>query len=139
MDVIPNTAIPHLHAALAREVVERWEGEPSYEAMRDKVVNAMATRLDRHLTDEQVPELGTVADYWPSDRDGEAHFAAISYLGESRRTMARDPTTDIGLCVLEAAARRSPPAIELLRGAAGSSDERLRWTAVRLLEQLKAE
>ena len=83
--------------------------------------------------------MDTIPDFWPVDRDGEAHFSAISYLGQSRRTLARDPITDIGLCVLEAAARRSPPALDLLRHGASLRDERIRWTAVRLLEQLKAE
>ena len=118
LDVIPNVAVPHLHAALAREVVQRWDGEPDYEAVRDKVVGAISTRLDRQVTEEESRILEEVADYWPIDRDGEAHFSAISYLGQSRRTLARDPDTDIGLCVLEASARRSPPALDLLRHAA---------------------
>ena len=139
LDAIPRVAVPHLHAALAWEVVRRWEGEPDYEAMRDKVVSAMETRLDRQTAFQEVLALDKVADFWPVDRKGEAHFSAISYLGESRRTMARDPVTDIGLCVLEAAARRSPPALDLLRHAATLRDERIRWTAVRLLEQLNAE
>jgi hypothetical protein len=79
-----------------------------------------------------------VSDLWSQDRAGESHFAAVSYLGQSRRTVAADPQTDIRICVLEAAARVSPPWSAVLEEGQSDPDERVRWTAVRLVEQLEA-
>jgi len=81
--------------------------------------------------------LPPVADHWSTDREGEAHLSAASYFGDSRRTVAMDPETDAGICVLEAFARMTPPWIEEIEKASSMSDERLKWTAARLIEQLK--
>ena len=138
LEFVPRVAVPHLHASLAWAVATTWEGPLKYGEIHAQVLAALSHRLDRAHSQAVVAVDELIADLWPVDRDGEAHFSAISYLGSSRRTLARDTETDVGLCVLEAAARVSPPALDLLENARTLPDERLKWTAARLLEQLKA-
>jgi len=52
------------------------------------------------------------------------------------RVLGEDPEADVRICVLEAAARRNPPALHLLREGAGDHSERVRWTANALIEQI---
>ena len=108
-------------------------------AVRDHVLEALSLRLDRKQEQAFQITLTPVHDFWSHDREGESHLSASSYFGDSRRTLARDSTTDVGLSVLEASARKVPPSTALLEKARSLSDERLRWTAARLLEQLQHE
>ena len=137
LDYVPRSSVPHVHASLAWEAVSRWDGPLEYEIVQRRVVDALSLRLNRVEGTDEIADHEAVADLWPVDRDGEAHLSAVSYFGDSRRTVARDIETDVGLCVLEAAARLSSPALELLEQARSHPDERLKWTAARLLEQLK--
>lgn len=138
MDVIPRAAHPHLRAALAHRVV----GSADQELSGRDAGRLIETVLDRRIGGDggevsglALPE---VTDLWPSDGHGESHIAAVSYMGVSRRTVANDPETDLVLSVLEAAARSAPPKMALIRSAEQHADQRVRWTAARLIEQLGA-
>ena len=100
------------------------------------------TVIDRRISGDGEAVSGLVlpdvTDLWPSDGHGESHIAASSYLGVSRRTVANDPETDLTLTVLEAGARSTPPKLSLIRAAKQHADQRVRWTAARLIEQLGA-
>ena len=137
LDHIPSVARPHLHASMAWEAVSRWDGALDLVAIQAEVIDAMSVRLQRANTPVTQWYHDPIVDLWPTDRDGEAHLSAISYVGDSRRTFARDVKTDVALCVLEAAARVVPPASHLLEQARNLPDERIKWTAARLLEQLE--
>ena len=137
MGHIPPVALPHLRAALAWAVVSRWEGTPDFAAVRETVMQALGARLELSTESTSRVHLPPVADHWSVDREGEAHLSAVSYFGDSRRTLAMDPEMDVGLCVLEAFARTSPPLITEIEKASSVADERLKWTVARLLEQLR--
>ena len=137
LDVLPAAAVPHLRAALAWEWMSRLDEVSDFETLRTGLLELMALRLARKPTAIAPGTVVTMPDLWPIDREGEAHLAAVSYFGQSRRTLARDPRADAGLCVMEAAARLESPALGLIRTGLSSADERLRWTSARLLEQLE--
>ena len=137
-NVLPSAAAPHVRAAIAAKVLGTLPGPvPIGDA-----VALLSTVFERRAGAEYAPEaaqrLGSVSDLWPVDREGESHLAAVSYLGQSRRTLASDPDTDTVLVILEAAARLGPPWVSLLDQAQLSRDQRVRWTAARLVEQLGA-
>lgn len=138
MDVLPVAAKPHLRAALSHRVIS-GATEPLALGDAQRLVQVV---LDRRISGQphegEAVNGSPISDLWAEDRAGESHFTAISYLGQSRRTVAADPQTDVRICVLEAAARVSPPWLALLEEGKGDPDERVRWTAVRLVEQLEA-
>ena len=138
LDALPLAARGHLRAALALRVVTSAEDDLSItDAQR-----LVSTVLDRRIDGDGVAVSGLplpeVIDLWPFDGHGESHIAAASYLGRSRRTVANDPETDLTLSVLEAAARSDPPRMAMLQSVAQHPDQRVRWTAARLVEQLGA-
>ena len=138
LDALPLAARGHLRAALALRVVTSAEDDLSItDAQR-----LVSTVLDRRIDGDGVAVSGLplpeVIDLWPFDGHGESHIAAASYLGRSRRTVANDPETDLTLSLLEAAARSDPPRMAMLQSVAQHPDQRVRWTAARLVEQLGA-
>ena len=136
MDVLPSAALPHIRAAISHRIVlAQREPTPLREAVA-RVTSALNARVGRSVDTED--EDIVVPDLWPVDRDGESHLRAISYLGQSRRTVANDANTDTTICVLEAAARATPPWVGLIEEGKIHADERVRWTAARLVEQLEA-
>ena len=138
MDVLPVAARPHLRAALSHKVIA-GAMEPLGLDDAQRLVRVVLDRRIEGQAHEGADAIDSpVSDLWAQDRDGEAHFSAMSYLGQSRRTVAADPETDVRICVLEAAARMSPPWSALLEEGKSDPDERVRWTAVRLVEQLEA-
>lgn len=137
-DVLPSAAKPHIRAAVVWEWMSRFDGHKDFSGLMEALSVVLALRLDRKALPVEEGQIPTMMDLWPTDREGEAHLSAVSYFGTSRRTVARDPSIDIGLCVLEAAARLESPAHGVIKAGLRSSDERIRWTAARLLEQLEA-
>lgn len=137
LDALPPDASPHVRAAISyRLITERSEAL----SLEDAVAMVQGT-LEHRVevpTDGLERPRNAVVDLWPYDREGESHLAAVSYLGHSRRTVANDPERDTEICVLEAAARAKPPWQTVLEEAKNHADERVRWTAVRLVEQLEA-
>ncbi|MGB0638921.1 MAG: hypothetical protein ACPGTU_06300 [Myxococcota bacterium] len=138
LDVIPLTAHRHLRAAVAWHLLQ---DEPPTDDDLITYAERLTTILDRRHQREDVvdPEyrFEGVQDLWPVDREGEAHLSAISYLGNSRRTVAGDPMTDAAICILEAAARSKTPHQSLIEMGGSHPDERVRWTASRLQERLQ--
>ena len=136
LDGLPSQAAVHIRAALSHRLITQQTEATTLEEAMSMVAAALERRVasDRYA-DVQAP---VVADLWPKDREGESHLAAVSYLGHSRRTVANDPETDTAICVLEAAARAHPAWEAVLEEAKEHPDERVRWTAVRLVEQLEA-
>lgn len=138
LDVIPLTAHRHLRAAVAWRLLQ--DEAPTEEALiayAERLTTILDRRLQRENDSEQQYRFEGVPDLWPVDREGEAHLSAISYLGNSRRTVAGDPMTDAAICILEAAARSDPPRQSLIEMGGSHPDERVRWTASRLQERLR--
>jgi len=137
LDALPPGASPHVRAAIShRLITERSEAVSLNDAVA-MVQAALEHRVAVPTAGLEAPRT-EVLDLWPYDREGESHLAAVSYLGHSRRTVANDPERDTAICVLEAAARATPPWQTVLEEAKNHADERVRWTAVRLVEQLEA-
>jgi hypothetical protein len=137
MGALPPRAAPHVRAAISHRLITEKSEAVSLQEAVVMVQTAMAHRVETPI---EVVERARaeVIDLWPHDREGESHLAAVSYLGHSRRTVANDPERDSAICVLEAAARAKPPWQTVLEEAKNHADERVRWTAVRLVEQLEA-
>ena len=135
-DALPSRAAVHIRAALShRLITRRADAMPLEDA-----VSMVTASLERRVGSDRYADVQSpvITDLWPKDRDGESHLAAVSYLGHSRRTVANDPETDTAICVLEAAARANPSWDTVLEQAKSHADERVRWTAARLVEQLEA-
>jgi hypothetical protein len=139
MDAWPPNVAAHLRAAITHRLITSRSEAMSLEDAVRLVETVLARRMDSPPEERGEQPAGLVKDLWPHDRDGESHLAAVSYLGHSRRTVAKDPIADAAICVLEAAARAEPPWQTVLEEAKSHSDERVRWTAVRLVEQLAAQ
>jgi hypothetical protein len=139
LDVMPLEAHRHLRAAIAWRLLR--DNQPkgadlmAHVELLETVLERRIGRKEEH--DRLTQPFEGVLDLWPVDRDGEAHLSAISYLGNSRRTVAGDPVTDSVICILEAAARSDPPQLSLIEEGRSHSDERVRWTASRLQERLQ--
>ncbi|MBN1336787.1 MAG: hypothetical protein JXB39_12595, partial [Deltaproteobacteria bacterium] len=136
--VLPADTVPHVRAAAAARLLETEAG-----AGRDLAswVRSLAMALERR---GEVPSDPPAArrhdarkDLWPVDGPGEDTYPAVYYRGVSRRTMARDPTSDLTICVLEAGARLGTPGSALLAEGRRHGDPLVRWTAERLLQALK--
>ncbi|MBN1336568.1 MAG: hypothetical protein JXB39_11475 [Deltaproteobacteria bacterium] len=154
LDVLPPVAAPHVRAALAWRL---W----AMEGRRARTLADWQARIDRALGDrsdqtrpvsEPVPRLRVIT-LWEVFLPGEAQMPTVLYLGQARRAVAEDPSTDALLCLLEAAARLSLPTSPAAAGATGSPDAGLllfaealdhpvpvvRWTAGRLLAAIDAQ
>ena len=136
MDALPAAALPHLRAAISHRIVTAASPALRLREAVDLVNSALNDRVFSSAVLSPRTEL--VLDLWPVDREGESHLRAISYLGASRRTVANDAVTDTTICILEAAARATPPLSDLIEEAKTHHDERVRWTSARLVEQLEA-
>lgn len=139
IEALPAAAAPHVRAAVAYRVLSGSSSPLSLSG----AVDVVAAHLGRHLGNQEAlredPPTVVVSDLWPVDRKGESHLSAISYLGQSRRTVADDPETDLRIVVIEAAARLEPPWLEVISAGKMDSDQRVRWTAARLEERLGAQ
>ncbi len=142
IDVLPLAAGAHVRAAMAASVLARVDVPldlGSAVGLVNTVLDRRANQGGQVAATPNVQHAGAVSDMWPFDAPGEAHIAAVSYLGASRRTIASDPSTDTVLVVLEAAARLKPSWKSLIDEAKTHGDQRVRWTALRLADQLGSE
>jgi len=138
LETLPPAAVPHLRAAIAAKVLGTMDEEVGLDEAVGLVTAVLERRAASSTGSVSVLVREEIQDLWRVDRDGESHLAAISYLGGSRRTVAADPETDTRLVVLEAGARKRPVWQGMLADGARDRDQRVRWTAVRLAEQLGA-
>ena len=139
LDMMPLSTHRHLRAAIAWRLLQDESLKDENLMAKVALLNTvMEGRIGRQGSSTlQTPTFEGVLDLWPVDREGESHLSAISYLGNSRRTVAGDPMTDSIICILESAARSEPPMLALIEEGQSHSDERVRWTAARLLERLE--
>ena len=133
---LPPEAQPHFNAGLTMRLV-------SLEQTQTRDLAGWSQRLDEVLAGDsgsppggQPPApLDFVVDRWPEDLADEGARPAVFYLSTSRRTVAEEPELDRLICLLEAIARIQPPGSEaILQEASTHPDDRVAWTARRLLE-----
>jgi len=139
IEALPAAAVPHVRAAVAYRVLAASTAPLSLSGAVDVVAAHLDRRLGNQATLREEASSVMVSDFWPVDSKGESHLSAISYLGQSRRTVADDPETDLRIAVLEAAARQNPPWDRVISAGKEDADQRVRWTAARLEERLGAQ
>ena len=132
-DFLPAEVLPHLRAAASyRLLADRaLSGQSLAEA-----VATVARRLEERNTDEVVLEgpapVRAEGNFWPQDGVDDGAMPALFYLGISRRAEDPDPSIDLSICVLEAAARQHPRRHDLLEQGREHAHPVVRWTAERL-------
>ena len=137
---LPQEARPHLSVAIAARLLQGRDPN-SLE------LEALVAELEAVPTTAQEPALGArtrrnfalVTNHriqtWASDRKEEQGIPSAWVMGPARRGVATDPTTDLRICILEAAAqlRTPPPASFFLQVVGDKSQHRLvRWTGARI-------
>lgn len=139
LDRLPEEAHPHLRAAAAFRALQLQP--PSHRDLAGWSEH-LGRSLSRRVTPGPVTPPGDelpfrkIPDLWQRTLPEEASLTRIHYLGTAYRAVVDEPVIDRTLCVLEAAARYEPRPLRLLLDAADHVDERVRWTAVRLLGNL---
>ncbi len=130
---LPPETVPHVRAAAAARLLET---EVTAGRSLAGWARALATALERRGGAPKGPQNAhrhdARKDLWPADGPGEDAVPAVYYRGVSRRTVARNPTSDLAICVLEAAARLAAPDVGLLAEGRDHPDPLVRWTAERL-------
>ena len=137
---IPEAAIPHLHAAAARRLLDLEDvGGRDLDGVAAALDAALALRPDQPLALSGASSLyQSSVDLWARDAPGDDAFPSIAYLGTSRRVWSPDVATDRRLALLEAAARTAPPKAELVAREVEATDPLVRFTAVRLIGALES-
>ncbi len=138
-DALPRAAHPHLRSALAQRGVSGLHPNTTLAEAVGVARGVVSRRLEGPVAQFGGLPLPEIVDFWAVDGPGEAHMAAQSYLGVSRRTTANEPETDLIIAVVEAAARTQPPMTAVIQDARIHADQRVRWTAARLSDALGAE
>ncbi|RME22552.1 MAG: hypothetical protein D6798_15575 [Deltaproteobacteria bacterium] len=138
LDHVPAIAVPHVRAAIAwRQATQKMEG--NLQARADAVGAAMLRRSQRTGARPMPRGRVRIAGYWAETLPGEEEFASIPYLQNARRAWSADPDVDRRLCVLEASARVIPLDLAMLVEGLGAEEVVVRWTAARLLSQLRPD
>ncbi len=75
------------------------------------------------------------ADLWGADTEGES----VAYLATSRRWVSKNPSVDLAICALEAAARKPPFASNLLEDARTHESLLVQNTAARLVQLIEQD
>lgn len=133
---LPEVARPHLRGAAALVLLqEQAEGDLDQLVARLAELEVRPPVVDPSA--ERRPpgpaRLEPQADLWTRDHDSESGLPSVPLAGRVRRTRHEEPVLDRQIVLMEAAAQVTPPRLELLRAGLDSPDERVRWTAVRLL------
>lgn len=133
---LPEEARPHLRGAAALVLLqEQTPGDLAGLAARLAELEATAPEVDleAHRRPPGPARIEPQTDLWTRDHPTEAELPSVPFAGRVRRTRHEDPALDRLIVLLEAAGQVSPPRLELLREGLESEDDRVRWTAVRLL------
>ncbi|MFT5679699.1 MAG: hypothetical protein ACI8RZ_000604 [Myxococcota bacterium] len=126
---LPAHAQRHLQASVVA-VLLAAEGAGAHD-LAGWVARSEAVLADGAAVSEEARALVRAVERWPQDGPGEAVRPATFYLGTARRTFSEDATTDLAICVLEAAARVAGGEGLVAEGLV-HPDEAVRWTAQRL-------
>ena len=134
LDHLPAKAHPHVRAAAVYHLMsmEGADAYPSIEAWVARSARALDARL---TTADRRPQQPFQRDHhdraWSADRPGDGTYPARYYMTDGRRTTDTDVSTDLAICVLEAAARLGGEA--LLQEGLRHEQQPVQWTAQRLL------
>ncbi len=137
--ILPAAAAPHVRAAAPRALIEESTARrPSLTTLSAALLAALHLQGDADGATAPAADQ-KIRDLWQEQRPSEQDLPWIHYLGDPRRTISDDPDSDAIICLLEASARARPPLLRPLRDGLSHDDERVRWTAVRLLQALDVE
>lgn len=133
IDGVPETVLPHIHAAAAWRLIQ-------LDAAQARTLAQWAEALDTHLKARaglparpiQAVHMPGVGNLWPAGKDDGSRITAVIYMGMGSRGRSDEVQEDRLICLLEAAARQDPLMETLLSEGAGHSSGVVNWTAVRL-------
>ena len=133
LDYLPPEAHPHIRAASVYQLMRRrqLDGQDIIEARRT-IERVLSERHTDEIVSAGVAPERAEGNLWPQDVSGEEEVPASFYLGVSRRAVDSDPSVDIIICILEAAARMIPVRHDLLEEGSLHPHPSVRWTAERL-------
>ncbi|MFN7144359.1 MAG: hypothetical protein ACK4YP_11325 [Myxococcota bacterium] len=129
LEVYPEEAWPHVRAAAAVRLHALGRLDGTLTEQVDGLRAALARRDPTAAGEPQRPDLVYVADL-----GAPATEPTVSFLGAPRRPLGADEAQDLVFCVLESAARRSPPDTAVLHEGTASTDSRVAAESRRLLE-----
>lgn len=133
LDVYPEEAWPHVRAAAAVRLHALGRLDGTLEEQVAGLRAALARREPAAAGEAHRPDLVYVADLGTP-----ATEPTVSFLGAPRRPLGADEAQDLVFCVLESAARRSPPDTAVLEEGARSPDARVAVESRRLLAAVAA-
>jgi len=142
LDHLPPVAHPHVRAAAAwLYLLGGTEPNTTLEQELAALQKVLKSRAADSTTEIQTysnphPDSGPRKDYWSFDEGKDGTRPAVHYLGRSRRVVAEDETTDLQICLLEAAAQHGLDWTTVLADATSSAEPYVAATARRLQKQL---
>lgn len=137
LDLLPEEAAPHVRAAAAWRVWGLESGPPRDLAGWEARLAELAATRSSTPRPGRAPEVrhgSRWMDLWRTSYQGEDKLPRVFFLGPVYRASSADPSEDLLICLLEAAARGQPPGRTLLGEALDHPSALVRWTAVRLLQ-----
>jgi hypothetical protein len=133
LDALPERLHPHVRAAAMRRLMAL---EPPRQHSLEEWIRlgqeVLSQRQGGSGKRDQMGRFLAAADLWVPGTDQPS----IAYMATSRRTLSTDPSADLAICALEAAARRPPAHLPLLEEGTRHPSPEVRETAERLLQKV---
>jgi hypothetical protein len=138
LDVVSQSALPHLRAAAAQRL---WLLEGGQRRSGAEWVARLEEALEDRGEDRTARpgEPPAPRDFWEERLPGEEALPRVLYLENTYRAVADTREADLWICLLEAAARADGDRRALFTEALEHPDPRVRWTAARLLMVLRPD
>jgi hypothetical protein len=134
----PLAHLPPSQAADYRSALAAWvvfeTSPPTLSDARSAVEDRLARQeadADAGAKPNRPKSFG--GDLWNVDLPGADALAWVYFADDARRATSEDPTIDLDIALLEAAARARPVQVRLLDAGLRSDDALVRWTTARLL------
>lgn len=133
IDYLPKEALPHIRAAASAHLMQ-MEGATSFslEEWGKRTQRALDARLSSSAMRPPRAYVRIKAQQsWPTDTKNDIHIPATYYMTDGRRAVHANPSIDLLITTLEAAAR-SQKGQFLIEEGKKSNISVVQWTATRL-------
>jgi hypothetical protein len=133
MDGVPDRVRPHIHAAAAWRLMQLSPSpDRSLDAWAEQLDTALASRAGRGPGEDPAVHMPGLGNLWHAEVEEDQQVSAVIYMGMGRRATSALVGIDRRICLLEAAARQSPPLAALVAEGALHPALPVRWTGDRL-------